>query len=1097
MFANLEPQAATALVFLLEATWKGTVLLALAALLVFLLRRSSAARRHLVWACALAGLVALPVSLLLLPAWRVNGAGVPWIAPGFGLLAATVQPQAEKLPDTEAASPDTWSAKDEKSSYAKKRSSAPVTGAKQDARKLATTNAKPDPSSPAAAGATEEAETKPSGSSVLWIPIAFAVWAIGAVAVFATFAAGHVVLRLMLRGARPVRDGEWHALANEAADRLGLTVPFALLRTDGILVPVATGIVRPRVLLPTGADAWPEELRRAVLLHELAHVQRHDCLTQAIAQLACAAFWFHPAVWWATSRLQTERERACDDRVLAARTRASDYADHLLGMVRSLRARRLAALGAVAFARPSSLEGRLLAVLDPRRDRRAVGRRAVVPAALAAALLVLPFAALEPVVASRALADGKREVRAPLPTDPNAFRPSQVVAVPEAASVAERAAWARDDAKRAGTNVHWIGWRIETTPTLRGGLLSDSHGISLKVLGRRGAFTLEDVLAGRAQGTADPNRHAPVENGVRPAVVLVRITDGTPDRVRVQTPELPADFRGEPLYWMDQVTDEQGFAWLKQQSERADDDRLRARFVESVGFMRRSELVAPWLTATFQRATSDDVRVGAAEGLSRHPSPEGARLLTDAAHHDRSPEVRRAVVEALGQFQTEDALAALIVLARAGDGNASTRRVAFDALGQKVGEKAPQHGNKNEPTVQTDGTWIDTGDPAAAEAPVDEPEVNAGAPSEKDGMKEEKWQKLSHAELDVQRQAIESLGRYPEAQSLPRLRQLAETSPHGDLRAQAVESIARLKSANANAALEQIVWKNSMSRARQAAVEMMPRVMPAEQALDKLSEIARTHPSRETRRMAVESLARVDSPRTHEQLSRIVMEGVDVDSRRQAVESLGRIADPKVDRELLEIARTHKVGDVRRQAVESLARRAGSGITEALLLIANENSSADARRQAVESLGRRSGSDIDDALMLIARENSSLDARRQAVESLGRREGDDVDQRLMEITRWNAPPDVQRQAVESLGRRGGTRARGLLVGIVRDHRSLDVQRQAVESLGRLEADVMPDLEQIARSHPSGEIRRQAVESMTRRDPDRALAILERILQKSE
>ena len=50
--------------------------------------------------------------------------------------------------------------------------------------------------------------------------------------------------------------------------------------------------------------------------------------------------------------------------------------------------------------------GRLLAVLAPRRDRSAVGRRAVLPAELAAAVLVLPFAALEPVVPSPAQADG-------------------------------------------------------------------------------------------------------------------------------------------------------------------------------------------------------------------------------------------------------------------------------------------------------------------------------------------------------------------------------------------------------------------------------------------------------------------------------------------------------------------------------------------------------------------------------------------------------------------------------------------------------------------------------------------------------------------
>ncbi|MGH7731185.1 MAG: hypothetical protein ACRENJ_08050, partial [Candidatus Eiseniibacteriota bacterium] len=68
-----------ALTFLVEAALKGTSLLLLAMLLVLTLRRGSAAHRHLVWACALVGLVALPVMLALLPAWRVSAPALAWL----------------------------------------------------------------------------------------------------------------------------------------------------------------------------------------------------------------------------------------------------------------------------------------------------------------------------------------------------------------------------------------------------------------------------------------------------------------------------------------------------------------------------------------------------------------------------------------------------------------------------------------------------------------------------------------------------------------------------------------------------------------------------------------------------------------------------------------------------------------------------------------------------------------------------------------------------------------------------------------------------------------------------------------------------------
>ena len=106
-----------------------------------------------------------------------------------------------------------------------------------------------------------------------------------------------------------------------------------------------------------------------MLLHELAHVVRYDCLTQTLAIIACAAYWPHPAVWWVARQLRVERELACDDRVLAAGAEAHAYAGHLLDIAYSLEGRQAPAL-AVSMARPSQLEGRLLAALDDARNRR-------------------------------------------------------------------------------------------------------------------------------------------------------------------------------------------------------------------------------------------------------------------------------------------------------------------------------------------------------------------------------------------------------------------------------------------------------------------------------------------------------------------------------------------------------------------------------------------------------------------------------------------------------------------------------------------------------------------------------------------------------
>lgn len=995
-----------AFAFLLEATLKGTALLILAALAALLLRRGSAAHRHLAWTCALAGLVALPIMLAVAPAWRVNAPALAWLTPGSSTLPAdNVSPALAPASD-EVDSPN---------------AATPLPPGVPEARG---TTPPGDAATSDAAATPPVVSTHAPSRGIAWPAVALTLWMIGALAVLATFVAGHLMLRTLLRGARPVRDGEWHALAQEAADRLGLTVPFALLRGADVLVPVAFGLVRPRVVLPAGCDAWPAELRRAVLVHELAHVQRHDCLTQAVAQLACALFWFHPGAWWAASRLQVEREHACDDRVLAARTRATDYADHLLDMVRSLRARRLAALGAVAFARPSSLEGRLLAVLDPRRDRRAVGPRIAVPAALLAAVLVLPFAALELVTAGAPQASGRKTI-VHANGDPNALRPSRVTPVPDPArTLDQRAAWARAEAGRSGDDVWWIGWMIETSTSMKGDLLGDSEGLNLDMLSRRGAFSLEDVLAAREQGTANTRDDAEHEERSEPAAILVRMAPGGIVRVRVQSSRLPVEFSGEPLYWLDQVPESQTFAWLRAAAASQGNVRMQARLIESISYMRNSELVGPYLTATFRGNGPDKVRAIAAEGMAHHPSPDAVRMLASAARNDRSREVRRACVEALGRFKTPEALDALLAIAKVSEG--SERRAAFDALGEKVSHQAPEPaaagGGATSDHVQVD---------AGTSEPDQEKEVDKLGPDT--GLPDVESQGMPQADFEVQRQAIESLGRYPEAQSVQLLWRIAQTSPNAELRAQAVESIGRVGTPSALSMLNEIVWKNRMGRARQAAVEMIGRRFEGDQAIEKLMPIARTHPSGETRRMAVEMLGRVDSPRAVESLERIVSEGVDVESQRQAVESLGRREGDGTDRRLNEIARTHR----------------------------------------------------------------SVEVRRQAVESLGRRQGGTTAEQLMAIANADVPREVQRQAVESLGRLEDPRARGMLMELARRHPSIEVERQAVESLGRLEGDVMGDLAQIARSHPSGEVRRQAVESMTRRDPDQALPLLEEIVKPAK
>ncbi len=214
-------------------------------------------------------------------------------------------------------------------------------------------------------------------------------------------AANHVATRRLERGTVAFPDGRVTRETAAMATLLGLDRPVRMLRGAEGTMPVSWGLVRATVLLPAGAERWHPSRLRAVLLHELAHVARHDCATQALADAAQALYWPNPLAWVAAWRLRVEREHACDDRVLEAGARASEYARELLSLARGFQAGPALSTAAVAMARPGRLASRLRAVLAEGR-RRSLSRTAALAVTAGAVLLTGAASAATPAVAAPA-----------------------------------------------------------------------------------------------------------------------------------------------------------------------------------------------------------------------------------------------------------------------------------------------------------------------------------------------------------------------------------------------------------------------------------------------------------------------------------------------------------------------------------------------------------------------------------------------------------------------------------------------------------------------------------------------------------------------
>jgi hypothetical protein len=119
------------------------------------------------------------------------------------------------------------------------------------------------------------------------------------------------------------------------AHDLEVPAPVDVKASSSLLEPGLVGILKPVVLLPEGLMPHLSKAEcDAILAHELSHFSSRDNVTAAIHMLVEALFWFYPPVWLIGARLIAERERACDESVLADGHDAEVYAQGILKVCR-------------------------------------------------------------------------------------------------------------------------------------------------------------------------------------------------------------------------------------------------------------------------------------------------------------------------------------------------------------------------------------------------------------------------------------------------------------------------------------------------------------------------------------------------------------------------------------------------------------------------------------------------------------------------------------------------------------------------------------------------------------------------------------------
>jgi len=140
------------------------------------------------------------------------------------------------------------------------------------------------------------------------------IWFIIFVAKFIKLVANLVYIQRLKHYKTDEVTGEWKEKLQQLIASLGINKPIRLLESGIVQIPLVMGVLKPVILIPAGLLAnLPADEIEAILLHELAHIQRRDYFVNLLQSFAETIFFFNPALLWLSSMIREERENCCDD----------------------------------------------------------------------------------------------------------------------------------------------------------------------------------------------------------------------------------------------------------------------------------------------------------------------------------------------------------------------------------------------------------------------------------------------------------------------------------------------------------------------------------------------------------------------------------------------------------------------------------------------------------------------------------------------------------------------------------------------------------------------------------------------------------------
>lgn len=255
--------------------------------------------------------------------------------------------------------------------------------------------------------------------------LVFIFWLIGFILFLVRYGISFYFSNRFREKSRPLEDQKMSHRVDRLAAKMHLKRKFKTAVLDSIDSPIVIGFFRPVLLIPMQlVTQLPWQQIDAVLAHELAHIRREDYMINLIQSIIESLFFFHPGMWYISSKIREERENCCDDAALAVCTKSTDYANTLL-YFKELSAQKQ--YSAVAFSGSGNqMLNRIKRMLMKPKQKFDKSDKFIAGMIMIAAIAVISLSSMQPAKSEERSSEILKSTPGPLPSELPVLLPETV-----------------------------------------------------------------------------------------------------------------------------------------------------------------------------------------------------------------------------------------------------------------------------------------------------------------------------------------------------------------------------------------------------------------------------------------------------------------------------------------------------------------------------------------------------------------------------------------------------------------------------------------------------------------------------------------------